>query len=222
MRIAEAQPVIHEPSCTEDFSEVVGLQMPGIYRFLLASLRDEDLAQTLTQECFLRAYRSRSNFRRESSVKTWLMRIAINLQIDYWRNRRMRLWREMRANSLDVETASESLPSSERSPEDQFLIREQVAKVWRLVDTLSRRERSVFLLRYVDELQLKEIGGRTGLKVGAVKVYLARALSKLRTALLESDEHQIQDHVPSDRIRYSSNSRSVGRCVLADSPQPEK
>ena len=62
------------------FSTIVETHRPRIFRFLLASTRDADLAETLTQDCFLRAYRNWLSFRDESSVMTWLMRIAINLQ----------------------------------------------------------------------------------------------------------------------------------------------
>ena len=172
----------------EEFSRLAQLEMPVIYRFMLASLRDKDLAETLTQECFLKAYRNRSSFRRESSARTWLMRIAINLQKDHWRDRRMRFWRETQTNAVDVESAIELLPSTERSPEARILAREQVMRIWELVGCLSRRERSVFLLRYVEELELREIGQCTGLKAGAVKVYLRRALVKIREGLEEVDK----------------------------------
>jgi hypothetical protein len=66
--------------CIEEFSGIVQQHRPLIFRFLLASLRDMDLAETLTQECFLKAYRNWLNFRGESTPRTWLMRIAINLQ----------------------------------------------------------------------------------------------------------------------------------------------
>ena len=174
--------------CTGDFANLVELYRPLIFRFLLASLREPDLAQTLTQECFLKAYRNRSTFRGESSVKTWLTRIAINLQKDYWRNRRIQFWREMRTNGVDVDLMCDCLPSAERSPEAQLLAREQVAIVWRVVGTLSMRERSVFLLRYVEELELNEIQQCTGLTMGAVKVYLQRAIRKIRVALREDDK----------------------------------
>lgn len=174
----------------DEFSSLAQLHMPVIFRFLLASLRDQDLAQTLTQECFMKAYRNRSTFRGESSVRTWLMRIAINLQKDYWRNRRLRFWRETQANAVDVDLACDYLPSAERSPEAQLVAREQVTRVWRAVEALSMRERSVFLLRFVEELELKEIGDCTGLKVGAVKVYLARALTKIRLALEKDSKYR--------------------------------
>ena len=63
----------------QDFDRVVQQYWPRILRFLLAAVQDSDVAETLTQDCFLRAYRSRHGFRGESSLNTWLMTIAVNL-----------------------------------------------------------------------------------------------------------------------------------------------
>ena len=93
----------------QEFSLVVANHRLQIFRFLLASTRDVDLAETLTQECFLKAHRNWSGFRGESSAMTWLMRIAINLQKDHWRNRRLQgprdnqwrhLWRRLRRHRI--------------------------------------------------------------------------------------------------------------------------
>jgi RNA polymerase sigma-70 factor (ECF subfamily) len=165
------------------FSAVVETHRPQIFRFLLASFRDADLAETLTQECFLKAYRSWLSFRGESSAMTWLMRIAINLQKDHWRNRRIQFWRQTSTNAVNLDRASEWLSSGESSPEEQLAAREQVEHVWRAVDKLSERQRTVFLLRFVEELELSEIAQAAGLEVGAVKAHLSRALLKVRSAL---------------------------------------
>jgi len=172
-----------DESAAQEFSSVVTSHRPQIFRFLLASTRDVDLAETLTQECFLKAFRNWSNFRGDSSVMTWLMRIAINLQKDHWRNRRMQFWRQTRTNAVDLDEASDWLPSGESSAEKQLLARERVGQVWQAVDELSDRQRTVFLLRYVEELELSEIACATGLSEGTVKAHLSRALGKVRTLL---------------------------------------
>jgi RNA polymerase sigma-70 factor (ECF subfamily) len=169
----------------QEFANIVSAHRAQIFRFLLASTRDVDLAETLTQDCFLKAHRSWSNFRGESSAMTWLMRIAINLQKDHWRNRRLQFWRQTRTNSVDVEEASDWLASGERTPEQRMVAREQVASVWRAVDGLSERQRTVFLLRFVEELELKDIAQATGLSEGTVKAHLSRALARVRTELGE-------------------------------------
>src|ERR1022692_1784622 len=170
-------------AAAQEFSSVVQAHRLQIFRFLLASTRDIDLAETLTQECFLKAHRNWSSFRGDSSAMTWLMRIAINLQKDHWRNRRMQFWRQTRTNSVDLDEASEWLPSGESSQEQKLLARERVSQVWTAVKGLSERQRTVFLLRYVEELELAEIAQTTGLSEGTVKAHLSRALGRVRAEL---------------------------------------
>lgn len=183
---AVAKPIDAEAAETiaaEEFARLVETHRPQIFRFLLASTRDLDLAETLTQECFLKAHRNWASFRGDSTAMTWLMRIAINLEKDHWRNRRMQFWRHTRTNSVDVDEASEWLPSGERTAEQQLLAREKVKHVWKAVEALSERQRTVFLLRYVEELELSEIAASTGLSEGTVKAHLSRALGKVRAEL---------------------------------------
>jgi len=167
----------------QEFAQVVAAHRPQIFRFLLASTRDVDLAETLTQECFLKAHRNWAGFRAESTAMTWLMRIAINLQKDHWRNRRLQFWRHTRTNAVDVDEASEWLPSGESSPEKQLLAREQVGRVWRAVEKLSGRQKTIFLLRYVEEMEIAEMAEATGLSEGTVKAHLSRAVNRVRVEL---------------------------------------
>ena len=166
-----------------EFSHVAAQYRQQIYRFLLASTRDVDLAETLTQDCFLKAHRNWAGFRGEASALTWLMRIAINVLKDHWRNRRMQFWRQTRTNSVDADEASEWLPSGESSPEQQLLARERVKHVWQSVSRLSGRQRTVFLMRYVEEMEIAEIAAATGLSDGTVKAHLSRALGRVRAEL---------------------------------------
>ena len=172
-----------EENASEEFSAVVARHRPQIFRFLLSSTRDVDLAETLTQDCFLKAHRNWSSFRGESSAMTWLMRIAINLQKDHWRNRRMQFWRQTQSNAVALDEASEWLPSGERSVEQQLLARERVGQVSKAVEGLSERQRTVFLLRYVEEAELSEIARATGLSEGTVKAHLSRAVARVRAEL---------------------------------------
>ena len=172
----------HEDTAQE-FARVVADHRLSIFRFLLASTRDVDLAETLTQECFLKAHRNWASFRGDSSAMTWLMRIAINLQKDHWRNRRLQFWRQTRTNSVDLDEASDWLPSGESSQEQKLLARERVGHVWKAVEGLSERQRTVFLLRYVEEQELSEIARSTGLSEGTVKAHLSRALARVRAEL---------------------------------------
>lgn len=165
------------------FDAVAREYRPQIYRFLLSSLRDPELAETLTQECLLKAHRNWAGFRGDSQVLTWLLRIAINLQKDQWRNRRLQFWRQTTTHAVDVSEAGNWLASNASSPEQQVAAREQVKLVWRAVDKLSGRQRTVFLLRHVEEMEIAEIAGATGLSEGTVKAHLSRAMGRVRAEL---------------------------------------
>jgi RNA polymerase sigma-70 factor (ECF subfamily) len=158
----------------EDFDVIVRLHWPRIFRFVLASLRDRDAAQTVTQDCFLKAYRARGRFRGEASLQTWLMQIAVNLVRDHARNRRLQFWK--RAETLPAEVGFEG----SLDPERTLLRKEQVESIWSATARLPERQRTVFLLRFVEEMELLEIVAVTGLTEGAVKVHLFRALRAVR------------------------------------------
>ena len=165
----------------EDFDQVVQLYWPRIFRFVLASVRDRDAAETLTQDCFWKAYRASSRFRGDSSVNTWLMRIAVNLIRDFARNRRLQFWRQSPA--LDPAKLSEWAAAPGISPEANILVREQVEAVCDATEKLSPKQRTVFLLRFVEEMDLLEIVKATGMTEGAVKVHLFRAVHAVRQRL---------------------------------------
>jgi RNA polymerase sigma-70 factor (ECF subfamily) len=169
-----------------DFDAVVRDHQPAVFRFLLASLRERDLAENLAQECFLRGYQARRSFRGDSSVRTWLMRIAVNLMNDHRKSARLRFWRQAAQTSLDVSFTGDGLADRHSSPEAEASAREQVQAVWRATAALSERQRTVFLLRFVEEMEIREIGAAMGLQEGTVKAHLFRAVEAVRRKLRET------------------------------------
>jgi RNA polymerase sigma-70 factor (ECF subfamily) len=169
----------------EDFDSVVQRHQQRIYRVLLGMVSDSDAAQTLSQECFLKAYQSRSSYRGEASVSTWLIRIAINLAHDYHRNRRIGFWRRLFAGDSDSGEIAARMPSRAATPEQDLLAKEKLAAVWSMVEKLSPQQRAVFVLRFVEQMSLEEIAAATSLKEGTVKVHLFRALGTVRKRMKE-------------------------------------
>jgi RNA polymerase sigma-70 factor (ECF subfamily) len=167
----------------EDFDAVVRLYWPRIFRFALASLRDRDGAESVTQDCFLKAYKSRERFRGECSLQTWLMQIAVNLLRDHVRNRRLQFWKRTRQAAVEIESVGQWIPGTELSPEARALATEQVAAIWEAAVSLSEKQRTVFLLRFVEDMELLEIAAATGMKEGTVKVHLFRAIEAIRERL---------------------------------------
>lgn len=163
-----------------DFDEVVRVYRPRILRFLTASLTDRDAAETLTQECFLKAWNARQQFRGDASLSTWLTRIAVNLLRDHLRSRSLRFWQKTRGSALDVVDISDWVPDGRGSPESIALARDRVAAVWRAVEKLSAQQRTVFVLRFVEEMELEEIASTIGMNLSTVKSHLYRALAIVR------------------------------------------
>jgi len=164
----------------DDLESVVAMYQPRVFRFLLATLRDRDAAETLTQETFLRAWTARASFRSDCSIATWLIRIALNLARDHTRTGRFRFWKSISASAVDVSEVAASLPDREGSAESKLIARQQVQHIWETVAGLSERQRNIFLLRFVEELDIPEIAKATGLPVGTVKSHLYRALAVIR------------------------------------------
>ncbi len=166
----------------EDVNTLCATYRSRIYRYALLSLRDADLAESVTQDCLLRAYRARDEFRGDCSIATWLTRIATNLIRDSTRSRKFQFWKTANTSAVEVGALADRLRSPGISPETSLVVREELLKVWDAVDKLPGKQRAVFLLRFVEEMELPEIAAAMGLHVGTVKSHLHRALAAVRKA----------------------------------------
>ena len=103
----------------EDIDTLCATYRSRIYRYALLSLRDPDLAESVTQDCFLKAYRARDEFRGDCSVATWLTRIATNLIRDSTRSRKFQFWKTASATAQSRQGRSQTasvLPGFPRRP----------------------------------------------------------------------------------------------------------
>jgi len=165
----------------EDLATLHALYEPRIFRFLLLSVRDRDVALSLTQDTFLNAWRNRATFRGDCAIPTWLTRIALNLLRSHTRTESFRFWKRAAATSIDATELSSRLPNNGRSAEAHLIAQESLAAIWRTVAELSPRQRTIFLLRFVEELELPEIAASMSLPLPTVKSHLYRALERIRS-----------------------------------------
>lgn len=168
-----------------DFDSLVKVHRAKVFRFALASLRDRDAAETITQDCFVKAWRAQDRFRGECSQATWLMRIAVNLVRDHVRNRRLQFWKRTQSKADPGEELGSLADREQRSPETRTMLNQQVRAVWLAAEHLPERQRTVFLLRFVEDMDLLEIAAVTRLTEGTVKTHLFRALQAVRERLGE-------------------------------------
>jgi len=133
----------------------------------------------------MRAYKARDQFRGGSSLGTWLMHIAANLVRDREANNRLKFWKRKLRDDVDLNDLGDWMAAQQKSPEALALAREQVEAIWRAAASLSERQRTVFLLRFVEDMDLVEIAAVTGMKEGTVKTHLFRAVQSVRLGLNE-------------------------------------
>jgi RNA polymerase sigma-70 factor, ECF subfamily len=164
----------------DDIEALDRLHRARILRFVAYSTGDPDLAETITQDCLLKAYNGRAGFRGDCSISTWLTHIAINLIRDHQRTRKFQFWRSVQKTAADVTEMASVLPSAHSSPESQLLARERAAQVTAALETLSTNQRTIFLMRFIEEMDVQDIAKTTGMQINTVKTHLHRAVKAVR------------------------------------------
>jgi RNA polymerase sigma-70 factor, ECF subfamily len=173
----------HRISELEDIDALVREYKPRVFRFVAFSLTDRDAAESITQDCFLKAHLTRNQFRGDCSVNTWLMRIAFNLVRDHTKSQKFRFWKKAAASAIDASDVSHYLPSGATSPEAQLIAKERVKLVHEALQKLPGKQRSVFLMRFVEDMDLLDIATVTGMTTPTVKTHLYRAVAAIRLRL---------------------------------------
>ena len=166
-------------------ADLVANHQRMVYNLSLHLLGDRDEALDLSQEVFLRVFRTLARFRGQSALRTWIYRIVVNQA----RNRQ-RWWRRRhRAEqvSLDAHVAKfgdlESKNDSS-TPDRVFARKETSTRIWTALDRLPFDQRTALVLREIDGLRYDEIAYSLGIAVGTVKSRLTRARQALREELL--------------------------------------
>ena len=155
-----------------------------VYQLAFHLLGDSQEALDLSQDVFLRVFRTLKHFRGHSTLRTWIYRIVLNQA-----SNRQRWWRRRHRNqqvALEEHTAVHGdLPDRRDaiSPDRQLEERETADLVWKALDALAFDQRAVIVLREIEGLSYDEIATSLGVAVGTVKSRLARARESLRQGL---------------------------------------
>lgn len=169
----------------DDIDALVATYQARILRFVTFSTGDPDLAETITQDTLLRAYRGRESFRGDCSVATWMTGIALNVIRDHVRSAKFKFWKQVRATALDVQEMAGFIPAEASSPERQMLAQEKVRQLSKILEDLSPNQRTVFLMKFFEELSVAEISEVLKMPVNTVRTHLHRALHAVRARLGE-------------------------------------
>jgi len=167
------------------YAELVAEHQRMVVQLAVNLLGDRDEALDLSQEVFLRVFRTIHRFRGQSSLRTWIYRIAVNQA----RNRH-RFWRRRhRADqvSLDAHVAAHGdfFSGGESGPDRLLAQKELAERLYHALDALPFDQRTAIVLREIDGLSYEEIAFSLGVAVGTVKSRLTRARQALRCELRE-------------------------------------
>jgi len=165
-------------------AQVVTEHQRMVYQLSLNLLGDHNEALDLSQEVFLRVFRTIQRFRGQSALRTWIYRIAVNQARNrqrWWRRR----YKAFQVSLDDHVRDHGELPSTANggSPERVYSQKEAAEQLRVALDRLPFEQRTALVLREIDGLSYEEIGYSLGIAVGTVKSRLARAREALRGQL---------------------------------------
>ena len=167
---------------SDAFRALVETHSRSVFRLAFRMTGNEQDAEDVVQESFLRAYRQLGRFESRANFGTWLYRIVSNCSVDLMRAKQAR-HDQVRGDSLDQEGAMElpaaDMPGPERIAESAEIER----RVQHALQDLSPLERAAFTLRHYEGRSIDEISTTLGLGTSAAKHSVFRAVKKLRLAL---------------------------------------
>jgi len=181
--IQPSAPLVRGPSFEELFVEY----QPLVYGVGLKFTGNPEDAEDIAQEVFTKVWRKLRSFNYNSSIKTWIYRIALNTCIDYSRNS----WRKLahRRSGFDViieEREDERLTTDEENAERKLLSVEKAAQVRKAIASLKPHLKSVLVLKDLEEMSYQEISSILGLSLGTISSRLNRARKALQEILESS------------------------------------
>jgi RNA polymerase sigma-70 factor (ECF subfamily) len=184
---------------TNAFEELVLEYEKKVYNVALRMVNNQEDAEDITQEAFIKAYNSLSNFRGDSKFSVWLTRIVSNMCLDLIRRRGRRPTISLSVEDEDGESTELEISDIRQSPEtimDQQLTKDSVR---RGLKQLPDEYREILLLREIQGLSYEEISAALDLEVGTVKSRIYRGRKKLCDYLIK--DGNIPDFTSSVKMR---------------------
>ena len=150
--------------------------------FLYRMVQNDAVAEELSQEVFLRVYKSRGNYEPSAKFTTWLFRIGTHLALNWIRDGR----NEKSQTSLDKETpdgAARQVPDRRRTVEQELLYQAKLREVREAIYRLPAKQRAAVVMHKYEEMEYAQIARVIGCTETAVKSLIFRAYEALRGRL---------------------------------------
>lgn len=154
------------------FNELVRAYQKPVYYMALRYVKNDADAADVTQKAFVRAYKSIDGFRGESSFKTWILRITINLSLNHIRDNR-------RERATDIDDLRDDALTRQPTGAHRVIRSEESLALRDAIQMLPKKQRMVLELRIYDELPFREVAKLVGCSENAAKVNFHHAVKKL-------------------------------------------
>lgn len=145
---------------------------------------NQEDALDLTQEIFLKAFQKIDKFNYKSAFSTWLYKLAVNVCIDELRKRKS-------VREYPTEDTFQQILVDNDTPEDETISNEQEEILWKAINSLKEKERTVIILRDMEGLSYDEIASTLKCSLGRVKSRIHEARNKLKLALQSDAEFNV-------------------------------
>ena len=155
----------------------------NVYNLALKMTKNEEDALDISQEVFLKAYRSLKNFRGESRFSVWLYRMTYNMCIDFLRRKRRVSETSLTHQGDDGEPLDADIPDTRSTPEESVLLRELRKTLADSIDELGTMHKEIFVMREITGMNYLDIASVLNISEGTVKSRLARARRSLAEIL---------------------------------------
>ncbi|MBM0066379.1 RNA polymerase sigma factor SigW [Alkalicoccobacillus gibsonii] len=165
---------------TESFGELVELFKDKVYQVAYRMVGHPQEAQDVAQEAFLRAYTNLDKFDMDRKFSTWLFRIATNVAIDRLRKKKPDFYLEDKVKGTEGLTYESQLAADQELPEDQVVNLEMQEWIQSEINQLPLKYRSAVILKYMEDLSLKEISEILDMPISTVKTRIHRGREALR------------------------------------------
>jgi RNA polymerase sigma-70 factor (ECF subfamily) len=168
----------------ESFETLLRRHRVPLLSYFVRMVRDQALAEDLTQEVFLRVYQARERYQPEARFTTWLYRIATNLALNAIRDRRRETLTSTVPESDETQTAALARVADSRpTAEQQMLESHRERTIREAIECLPERQRAAVILHKYQEVDYRQIAQVLKVSESAVKSLLFRAYDSLRVRL---------------------------------------
>jgi RNA polymerase sigma-70 factor (ECF subfamily) len=156
------------------FGELYDRYLLQIYRFVYSRVRDQTVAEDVTQEVFMKALKSIGRYQDTGKpFSAWLYQIAVNSVADRYRAAR------------PVEDIDEQRDLAVSGPalEEVAAQRDELRRIWDVVETLPKQQKIAMVLKFQEDMKIEDIAAAMGKTPGAVKLLIHRGVTKVRQTL---------------------------------------